>query len=502
MNVRLLFEDCDLDAKAPLPPGGSDLTQDLGLDTVFDAMAGGDAFLRSVAERGVLRSLTDPVAIRRRRDAMGDARRHTPVVRELYAVAGSVLATERNSWSFGSSADSVLYRSLRRLEAYVEGLERLRSITDRSGGGFVSAAFVRFFRSVHDELNAQYLGQLRGHLKELRFDGGIWISARLGAGHRGTEHLLRRPRAARLGWWHRLFSSRATPFAFDIGDRDEAGARALGELRERGIASVAGALGRSTDHLRAFFTALSVELAFFLGCLNLEAALAARGRPMAVPEPDAPEVRAAEGTGLYDPGLALRSGAPIVANDLVADGASLIVVTGANQGGKSTFLRSVGIAQLLMQAGMAVPAERFRASVAPTIVTHFARGEDATMTRGRLDDELRRMSQLAERLRAGSLLLSNESFSSTNEREGAALAGAVFRACRESGVRVVAVTHLYELAHSLEREAGPDTLLLRAERAPDGRRTFRVRAGAPLPTSFGADVYASVFGAPPRGRAA
>lgn len=72
------------------------------------------------------------------------------------------------------------------------------------------------------------------------------------------------------------------------------------------------------------------------------------------------------------------------------------------------------------------------------------------------------------------------------------------RALREAGVKVVFVTHLYDLAEGLRREGSPETLFLRAERAPDGRRTFRIVEGDPLPTSYGGDLYRQVFGDAPR----
>jgi hypothetical protein len=65
---------------------------------------------------------------------------------------------------------------------------------------------------------------------------------------------------------------------------------------------------------------------------------------------------------------------------------------------------------------------------------------------------------------------------------------------KDSGVRVVLVTHLYDLARSLYRERAPDTTFLRAERGEDGRRPYKIREGEPLATSFGADTYRSVFG--------
>ena len=110
------------------------------------------------------------------------------------------------------------------------------------------------------------------------------------------------------------------------------------------------------------------------------------------------------------------------------DGKPLVVITGANRGGKSTFLRSVGLAHLMMQCGMFVPAEAFRANVCSGIFTHFKREEDATMQSGKLDEELSRMSTIVDAIVPGSIVLLNESFASTNEREGSEIATQIVRA--------------------------------------------------------------------------
>ena len=177
-----------------------------------------------------------------------------------------------------------------------------------------------------------------------------------------------------------------------------------------------------------------------------------------------------------------------------ADGKQVIMITGANHGGKSTFLRSVGLAQLMMQAGMFVPAGSFTASVSTGVFTHFKREEDATMEKGKLDEELDRMSTIAGQISAGGLLLCNESFASTNEREGSEIARQIIRALTEAGIRIVFVTHMYDLAGRYYAEHDPAALFLRAERRPDGQRTFRVPPGEPLPTSYGEDLYQQVFG--------
>src|SRR4029453_16728083 len=99
-----------------------------------------------------------------------------------------------------------------------------------------------------------------------------------------------------------------------------------------------------------------------------------------------------------------------------------LVVTGANGGGKFTFLRSVGLAQLMMQCGMFVPANVFRAGIRTGVFSHFRREEDAVIDSGKLDQELRRMSGVVDVLQPRGLLLCNEPFASTNDPEGSEIA--------------------------------------------------------------------------------
>ena len=115
------------------------------------------------------------------------------------------------------------------------------------------------------------------------------------------------------------------------------------------------------------------------------------------------------------------------------------------------------------------------------------------MTSGKLDEELQRMSNLADVMPAGALMLFNESFASTYESEGSEIARNIVRALLARAVRVVFVTHMYDLAHSFTDGHIPGVTSLRAERPADGRRTFRIVPGDPLPTSFGTDLYDRVF---------
>lgn len=186
-------------------------------------------------------------------------------------------------------------------------------------------------------------------------------------------------------------------------------------------------------------------------------------------------------------------GKAVVGNSLHADGKRLVIITGANQGGKSTFLRGIGLAQLMMQSGMFVAAETFTGEVSSDLFTHFKREEDATMRHGKLDEELARMSEIVGVIRPNALILFNESFASTNEREGSEIARQIVCALCEKNIKVFFVTHLYEFARGLFERRLDDAKFLRAERNPDGSRPFKIVEGEPLETSYGKDLVDEIF---------
>jgi DNA mismatch repair ATPase MutS len=270
---------------------------------------------------------------------------------------------------------------------------------------------------------------------------------------------------------------------------------ALGTLEDRGTNLVANALAQSVDHVDGFFVMLRTELAFYVGCLNLSERLAGQGEPTAFPILVPRGERALSARGLYDVCLALTTGQRVVGSDVDADGKSLVMITGANQGGKSTFLRSVGLAQLMTQSGMFVGAQSLRVNVCDGVFTHYKREEDESMESGKLDAELARMSAIANHVTVNCMLLSNKSFASTNEREGSQIARQVVRALLDEGVKVVFVTHMFDLADGFHQQKLDTALFLRAERRPDGQRSFKLFPGAPLPTSYGEDSYRKIFGA-------
>jgi len=282
-------------------------------------------------------------------------------------------------------------------------------------------------------------------------------------------------------------------YSFELHPRDEAGAQALAALRNRGISLAANALGQSADHVRDFFGMLRGELAFYVGCVNLHEQLVRKGEPTCMPLPAAADERRLSLRGLYDVGLTLSVDRRVVGNEANADRKNLLIITGPNTGGKSTFLRSLGLAQLMMQSGMFVPAESFCASLCDGLFTHYKREEDVSMESGKFDEELSRMSEIVDHIASHSMILFNESFAATNEREGSEIARQIISALLEKSVSTVCVTHMYELAHGFYERGMENVLFLRAGRRADGARTFKLFEGEPLPTSFGEDLYNNIF---------
>jgi DNA mismatch repair ATPase MutS len=473
------------------------VTQDLELNTLWNAMASGDEFLFEMARRTVLSSLTDPDAITYRQHVLADCLEQPEIVRELYGLAIEALENERHAGSVFHTdrPDTILRRAVQVLALQVDVLRRLRAIAEDCAGGFRSDGFRRFFSMLRDELAEDYIETIEHHLRNLEFKRGVLESAQLGKGHKGRRYIVRKAREQR--WTERLpFGQRTPSYSFTIPPRDESGFRALEEIRGRGINVIASAVAQSADHVKSFFTMLRLELAFYIGCLNLHERLQTKGEPTCFPAVPNESPLALAAHDIYDVCLTLHLDGRVVGNALHADGKSLVMITGANQGGKSTLLRGVGVAQLMMQSGMFVGAESFQSSVCAGVFTHYKREEDATMRSGKLDEELRRMSEIADRITPDCMLLCNESFASTNEREGSAIAREVVRAMLDRQIRVLFVTHMYDLAHSFHEQRLDTALFLRAEREPDGHRTFRLLEREPLPTSYGEDSFRRIFGVP------
>lgn len=496
MKAHLLYRDRDFDADGVLPVNHQDLIADLELGALIAAMAGGDRYLANVATRVLLTSCTAPEEVRYRQGVLGDALAHPDLIRDLYALTVEVLEARRSVWGYSSiSPSSVLSGAVSHLQLYARFLRRLRALGDANLGLVSSEGLTTLFRTLQNELDDAYLATVEQQLRRLRFRDGVLLSARLARDNTGLDYVLRVPEREKPGWKERLGFAPRTSYSFTLSPRDEPGSQALSDLTSRGINEVANAAAQAADHIASYFTMLRLELGFYVCCLNLHQQLTAGGHPYCIPEVSPVGEKELRFEELRDAALCLHAQHQVIGNTAVADDVSALIVTGANSGGKSTFLRSLGLAQLMAQAGMFVVANQHRVSLCSGLFTHFIREEDTSMRAGRLEEEIARMSALADAIRPGALVLFNESFSSTNEREGSEIARQVVRALREAGSRVVFVSHQFDFADSFRSEEGGAALFLRAVRHANGERDYRLVSGAPLPTAYGPDLYKKIFGA-------
>lgn len=495
MKAHLMYKSKDFTVTKELPWGVFSLIDDLELNTLFQAMAQGDDFILNVVTNALMVNLTDKDEIIYRQDVLRDCLANQHIVKNLYSISIEAIELERRSYFsfFSHYPASILSGARDLMQLFISVLTKLRHVADESSELFKSDGFKTFFSMIRQELSDEYFLVLQYHLKQLKFGSGTLISANLGEGNKAETYVLRQPNKSDKNFLQRLLERKAPSYTFHIAERDEAGARALSEIEGRGIALAAKALAQSARHVLDFFRMVRTELGFYVGCLNLSAELTNRGQKTCFPQPSVMGERRLASIGLYDICLALRIDTPVIANDIAEHNASLIVITGANEGGKSTFLRSIGLAQTMMQAGMMVAADTFSADICTGVFTHYKREEDISMTSGKFDEELFRMNDIAAHLHENAIVLFNESFAATNEREGSEVARQIVQALLDRHVKVVFVTHMFELAHGLFESLKDRELFLRAERREGGNRTFRIGLGQPLKTSYGEDLYKKIF---------
>ncbi len=491
-----MFRDADFAADQTLPASADQLTHDLDLGTLFVAMASGDELIGRASRVALLNGLDAPDNIIYRQHVLADCFKNPDLVREIYGMAVSAVQDQKRMFWFAShgSPTGLMSQSPQVIGMYMQYLKRLRALVDEHAAKFDSEGWTTLFEVLKRDLSDDYFRLIDDHLRQLKFRDGMLISARLSFGNTGLDYTLRDSGGARQTLVERLRVGGRKSYSFDIPPRDEAGSKALGDLLNRGVNTAANSLAQAADHLADFFIMLRTELAFYVGCLNLSERLSQIEEPTCVPQPREWMPSSLNFSGLYDVCLSLRNTERVVGNDANADGRSLVVITGANSGGKSTFLRSVGIATLMMRSGMFVAAETFEASTCEGVFTHFIREEDASMNSGKLDEELARMSAIADEVSPRCLVLFNESFSATNEREGSEIARQVLQALLDSDIRAVVVTHLFDLADYFYLKAPDTTLFLQAGRESEVGRTFKLLTGRPLPTSFAEDIYERIGG--------
>ncbi len=250
-----------------------------------------------------------------------------------------------------------------------------------------------------------------------------------------------------------------------------------------------------------FLLGLMPEIEFVVKGTRLQRQLLDRGCPLCAPTLRPMEERVFRATELYNPAVALKlpAGEEVVPNDIYFDGtpenAMIYVLTGPNRGGKSVITCAIGLCQAMLQLGMYLPAKVCEISPADGIYTHFPTGADDTIDKGRLGEECARLGEIFDAVTADSLVLLDESLSSTGSYEASYIAAEVLAGLSQAGCRCLFSTHLHELAAEIDRinadaakSGGVQIDTLVAGIMGEGKRSFRIVRQKPDGKSYARDI--------------
>lgn len=191
------------------------------------------------------------------------------------------------------------------------------------------------------------------------------------------------------------------------------------------------------------------EIQFYVAYLDHIAPLQQRGLTCSVPRVSG-RSKEEQGDATFDLALAAKlaaAGQTVVTNDFrLAGPERILVISGPNNGGKTTFARTFGQLHHLAGLGLPVPGRDVRLFLADRIFTHFEREEDMTTLRGKFEDELVRIRAILEQATRDSVLIMNESFGSTTLEDAVAVGTAIVRRLIERDLLAVFVTFIDELS--------------------------------------------------------
>lgn len=500
MNSFLLYADRKLSAETAYP-SFQDMYKDLNLNIVLKTMAKDDAFLMEQIRSVMMVPVREPSEIRYRYDIIREFSGRSNLLDSMYEIGRKGCRLEEQykkereqNRSRSSAGAGFVITAFHFIEKSLSLLQELKAAGKE--GDLDSQGLTGFFK----RLSSYPLSELETFHKQLLFytTGGEGIfSIRISGGLKLTRSCLQSCHSFKASKLTNT-SRKLLKFYYKVIKKDtilvedESLQRDLHTFLNQHMAELMKIYEPFIEDLLSFWRDYGREIGFYKGVHTLQTRMKELSLPFCYGE------CLAEGTNkeiedLYELSLALYVQVRPVPNSLESR-AVLTVVTGANQGGKSTFLRSFGIAQVLMQCGMPVPAAKFCSGLYSRIHTHFTRKEDAMLSRGRLEEELKRMSGIISHLSSDSLLLLNESFASTTEKEGSQIAYDIIMPLYQKKIEVMMVTHLHEFAKRVYGEQRSDCEFLVAERKENGDRTFRMLHGKPHYSSYGTDLYQYMIG--------
>lgn len=268
------------------------------------------------------------------------------------------------------------------------------------------------------------------------------------------------------------------------------------DIMKRTVAELKSKLKRYINISGYMLIGLMPEIIFYVRWAELIEKIQATGMPVCRAEIQPDEIADSSFKELYNIKLAINKvkgeDINIIKNDIdFNDEHSIFILTGPNRGGKTIFTQAVGLAFLLAQWGVFVPAKSAVLSPVDNIFTHFPADENDTVDLGRLGEESKRLSGIFDAATDKSLMLLNESLATTSVAEGLFIAKDVVKAIRYLGARAVFNTHMHDLARSLDEfnnAEGTSRVESLITGVSSGTRSFKVSISPPQGVSYAKDI--------------
>ena len=464
---------------------------------------------------------TDPQIIRYRQETMTDLLT-VPELRatlaKVHPILDDICELRRLDRDAANSGDSYLY-GITEIELYVSCIDTLRDgfapLKDRiRGEAFRTLAdFIAeladsdYYRDLNKKLSA-----LAARVHEVRsVTIGVNLDRELRPASAGVLSINSEEfksgktldRILRLSFRNDAFTSIAELSPFGKGQSDNkkealvaAFHSAIEEVFRSSIKGWRAIIGEYVLDNTDFLLRMLPEIEFLTkACDLLNRLKEKKGCPLCYPVVRPMEEKAFAAKGLYNPRVALMIDDEIVANDFAFDDeARIYVLTGPNRGGKSVITVALGAAQAMCMLGLPVPAEEAEISPVDGIFTHFPEGADDTIDKGRLGEECARLREIFDAVTEDSMILLDESLSSTGAYEASYIASEILTGFAAVRCRGIFSTHLHELAAKVpqinEKAAQYggvplDTLVAGIE---EGRRSFKILRAKPDGKSYARDI--------------
>lgn len=494
-----------------LPNISEDVCEELGLNEIFD--------LKSSSLTDFFTADTD--VIKYRQKTIDDMTR-IPEIRETLAKAHPILDDIRQLRALDregvGSGDSYLY-SITEIELYVSCIETLMEgfapIRDKIKSPALEALsdfIAELFESEYFKELQKKLEDLSSHVNEIKsITVGVNLDRQLRPESAGVISINAEPfksgkvldKILRFSFKNDAFTCIAELSPFSKGQSDNRKEALIGAfngaIEEVFRSSVKGwrnIVGEYVLDNTDFLLRLLPEIEFVSKATELMRKLSEHpGCSVTIPEIRPMEEKEFSAIGLYNPRVALMIEEEIVTNDFsFDDNARIYVLTGPNRGGKSVITVALGAAQALCQLGLFVPAASAKISVADGIFTHFPEGADDTIDKGRLGEECARLREIFDSVTENSLILLDESLSSTGAYEASYIASEILSGFAVQKCRGIFSTHLHDLAASVGEINGIsqshggiliDTLVAGIE---EGKRSFKIYRAKPDGKSYAKDI--------------